>query len=406
VEIVLAFNQLGAGGGDSYVVTVAEQLERLGHGVTIFAPEAGALDSNVAHKGIRVGRSAGDLPDPCDVVMAQDTGTAYELAGRYPTTPQVFCATSELVDFQMPPQLPGVSAAVVALSERLARRVRALATRPRIVRLRQPIDTERFAPLESIRDRPERALVIGNWLRGRRLELLERAWGGAGVELTRAGIDATWTDTPEGAIGDADIVVAKGRAAIEGMACGRAVYVYDFAGVDGWVTPERYPALEADNFAGRAGDDAVDPDRLGADLAAYSSAMGVANRDLAIAHHGARRHAEELTALFSGLGPADAPPPGAYDELARLSRMQWQLGSRVLGITREAQLQQERALELERELARLPELERELTRLSEVELELARLSEPRPAIRNAARAVRRGLRARASLRSRLERPPR
>jgi hypothetical protein len=386
VEIVLAFNQLGAGGGDSYIVTVAEQLNRLGHGVTIFAPDGGALDTSVAHRGLRVKRSAGELPDRCDVVMAQDTGTAYELAGRHPRTPQVFCATSELVDFQMPPQLPGVSAAVIALSERLARRLRALAMRPRIVRLRQPVDTERFAPLEAIRDRPRRALVLGNWLRGRRLELLEEAWGHAGLELRRAGIDGDWTDRPERVMGDADIVVAKGRAAIEGMACGRAVYVYDFAGVDGWVTPERYQALEGDNFAGRAGDDAVDPDRLRADLAAYSPAMGVANRDLAIANHGARRHAEELTGLFSELGSADAPPAGAYDELARLSRIQWQLESRVLGLTREAQLQQERALELERELTRI--------------------SAPRPAVSLAARAVRRRMLEWASLRSLPGRSPR
>jgi hypothetical protein len=394
MEIVLSFNQLGAGGGDSYVVTVAEQLERLGHGVTIFAPEAGVLDASVAHKGLRVERSAGNLPDHCDILMAQDTGTAYELADRHPTTPQVFCATSELVDFQMPPQLPGVTAAVVALSERLARRLRALAIHPRIVRLRQPVDTERFAPLEAIRDRPKRALVIGNWLRGRRLELLEKAWGNAGLELTRAGMDAGWTATPERAIGDTDIVVAKGRAAIEGMACGRAVYVYDFPGVDGWVTPERYPALEADNFAGRASDETVDPDRMRADLAAYSSAMGVANRDLAIANHGARRHAEELSRLFDELGPADAPPAGRYDELARLSRMQWQLESRVLGITREAQQQQERALEVERELQQHQE------RALELERELTRLSAARPAVRHAARAVQRRLLARASLRSR------
>jgi hypothetical protein len=393
VEIVLAFNQLGAGGGDSYIVTVAEQLERLGHGVTIFAPDAGALDASVAHQGLRVERSADDLPNHCDVVMAQDTGTAYDLAGHHCTTPQVFCATSELVDFQMPPQVPGVSAAVVVLSERLARRLRALAIRPRIVRLHQPVDTERFAPLEAIRDRPKRALVIGNWLRGRRLELLEEAWAGAGLELRRAGIDGGWTDSPERAMGDADIVVAKGRAAIEGMASGRAVYVYDFAGVDGWVTPERYPELEADNFAGRAGADAVDPDRLRTDLAAYSPAMGVANRDLAIANHGARRHAEELSKLFSQLGSADAPPAGPCDELARLSRMQWQLESRVLGITREAQQQQERALELERELTRLS-------------AELNRLSAPRPAVRLAAQAVRRRLQEWASLRSRPGRSPR
>lgn len=47
-------------------------------------------------------------------------------------------------------------------------------------------------------------------------------------------------------------MVGKGRALLEGMACARAAYLYDVAGSDGWVTPERYGAMEADGFAGQA----------------------------------------------------------------------------------------------------------------------------------------------------------
>jgi hypothetical protein len=51
------------------------------------------------------------------------------------------------------------------------------------------------------------------------------------------------------------------------MACGRAVYVYDMFGGDGWVTPEAYPALEADHFAGQATDRVIGPAELERDLA-------------------------------------------------------------------------------------------------------------------------------------------
>ena len=40
---------------------------------------------------------------------------------------------------------------------------------------------------------------------------------------------------------DADIVVGYGRSVLEAMAMGRAAYVWDHAGGDGWVTPETYP---------------------------------------------------------------------------------------------------------------------------------------------------------------------
>lgn len=379
MEIVLAFNQLGIGGADQYLITVGEQLERLGHGVTVFAPEQGALDAEAAELGLRVERDSDRLPDECDVVLTQDTGTAYELADRYPLTPQVFRAPTELVDFQLPPQLPSLTAATVVISERVERQVRALATNVRTVRLRLPVDTDRFVALESIGERPRRALLLGNWLRGRRLELLTEAWSNAGIELKHVGLDSSWTPDPTHAIGAADIVVAKGRAAVESMACGRAVYLYDFFGGDGWVTPERYAEMEADNFAGGASGEPVSVERLRRDLDAYSPAMGVANRDLALTHHSARQHAQQLVALFRELGVRETPVAGPLEEMARLVRVQWQLESSLLGTTREAQIQQARASSLERDNAvrqeRIESLEREARELREhirvVEHELA-----------------------------------
>src|SRR3954449_934753 len=274
-------------------------------------------------RGVRVALGPEALPETCDVVYAQDGATAYDLAARYPQAPQVFRLASELADLQLPPELPGVVSAVVVLAERFARRARALALKPRLVRLRQPVDTERFAPLDSLRRTPRRAVLLGNWLRGARRELLTRTWTEAGVECVQVGLDGGWDPAPERAMADADIVVAKGRAALEGMACGKAVYLFDIAGGDGWVTPENYERVEADGFAGGALGREISAATLRADLERYSPDMGVANRDLAVRNHGARRHAQELVALFRELEPREQQPD-ELTEMARLVRVQWQ----------------------------------------------------------------------------------
>ena len=106
------------------------------------------------------------------------------------------------------------------------------------------------------------------------------------------------TATPEHAIANADMVFALGRSALEGMAAGRAVYVYGAVGGDGWVTPDRYPAMEADGFAGLSDRGmTIDAARLTADLAEWKQLMGEVNRDLVLSNHEAREHAIELVSL-------------------------------------------------------------------------------------------------------------
>ena len=104
------------------------------------------------------------------------------------------------------------------------------------------------------------------------------------------------------AVADADIVVAKSRAAVDALACGRALYVYDFFGGDGWVTPETYPQLEADNFAGLATGRTIGVAGLARDLADYDPSMGTVNRDLAVQHHGARDHVMRLLSAVASAG--------------------------------------------------------------------------------------------------------
>ena len=222
VEIVLAEYALAApGGAQTYLLTLAEHLQRLGHGVTVFTVEDGGFAGHMRERGLRVGGAA-DLPPACDAIVAQDGVCAYELAARYPRVPQLFVMHSAEFDVELPPQVAGLTGAVVVMNDRVEARARAMALDAEIIRLRQPIDALRFRARRHARDRPRTALLLGNALTGPRRDLLTGALDDAGIAWSQLGAAAgRMTYEPEHELADADIVIGYGRAILEGMCCER-----------------------------------------------------------------------------------------------------------------------------------------------------------------------------------------
>jgi hypothetical protein len=333
VRFVLGNRHLiAAGGTEVHLVTIGEHLERLGHEVVLYAPELGAFAEHARACGLAVCGSLHELPAACDVVFSQDAIVAYPLADRYGQAFHVFRVCGDVYDFQLPPQLAGVVDRFVVLSERYEKVVRTTAASAGvpILRLPVPIDTDRLVPLGPLRERPAKAVLLGNYVD--REQLIRDVWGGLGVQVTRVGGHAQSFDVAR-SLADADVVVAKSRAALDAMACGRAVYLFDMFGGDGWVTPELYPALADDNFAGQATGRVIDAAALAADLATFDPAMGATNRDLVLQHHNARDHVLALLDII----PADVREraPGPTDvlrELGRLTALQssWEVSAREL----------------------------------------------------------------------------
>lgn len=319
----------GVGGTETYTATVADQLERLGHTVTVHA--AVATDGGremAASLGLRLRIGAEPPGEEVDAVLAQDTASAYLLAGRRPAPRQVF-AIHGLAPFERPPVGLSASPTVIVFNDRIARRAAALATRPEVVRLRQPIDIGRFRPRTPARGRARRLLVLSNRLDGWHARVLADVCAELGLELARIGVPARFTVAPEEEIAGADIVVGYGRSVLEGMAMGRAAYVWDRAGGDGWVTPESYAALEADGFSGGATDAVIDAERLRADLAGYRPELGDLGFDLVRCHHSAAKHAEALVDLLVGAGAPRAPD--AFETIALLVRAEQRAMMRAEG---------------------------------------------------------------------------
>src|SRR5687767_4923867 len=127
MRLVLGTHHLIAqAGSDTYLVTVAEQLLRLGHDVTVHALEQGPMTDRARERGLTVAGGERELPDAPDAVLAQDQVTALQLAERYPAAPRVFVCHSDVFGIDTPPQVPDVVSAIVTMSDRVARHVEAM----------------------------------------------------------------------------------------------------------------------------------------------------------------------------------------------------------------------------------------------------------------------------------------
>ncbi len=330
--LIATENYHRVGGTETYVHTIAEQLVRIGHQVRVDSSRLGDMAQLTRGVGIDVVARPEELDEPDDVVIAQDAAMSYEMAGRWPEVPQVYVCHSILYDLQQPPLVTGTVQAVVVLNDRMAARLEALDADLRLVRMRQPIDVERLVPRSDPGPTPRRALLLGNYLEGPARSLLVDTWEAEGVELVQVGSPTRPTLQPQDDIAGVDIVVGKGRAVLDAMACGRPAYVYDVFGADGWVTAESYAAIEASGFSGLAFPEVADAERLRKDLAAYDPAMGGVNRQLVLEHHGARDHATGLSALCQELAPHVPRGADGARELARQVRLRWRAEVEVINL--------------------------------------------------------------------------
>jgi hypothetical protein len=325
VELVIATHKLAdPGGSETYTLTVAEHLARLGHSVTLYARTLGPMAQLARERALRVTATPQELPPHADgAITSIHRGLALELAARYPDATRLFVVHSSQ-DFHLPPPVPGAVAATIVLNDLTAARAGACTCTGEVVRLRQPVDLRRFSPRSAPRERPTRILLLGNYHSGpaERAGTLREAWDDADLGWQEVGGQAQILDvTP--AIAVADVVVGYGRSVLEAMACGRPAYIHDQAGSEGWVTPQSYARMEAGGFAVVAARLPPDAQELRADLAAYRPQWGLAGRDLARIHHDAGDHAAALVALLERLGPGrQCAEPSALRALAQLAESQ------------------------------------------------------------------------------------
>lgn len=347
----------GQGGTESWVTTIGDHLQRVGHDVWVYSAEDGVTGELARQLGLRTVFEVRDLPGELDAMLPQDVVSALELAAGHGGVPQVFVSHSDIFDVQLAPQLPDVTKGVITLYDRAQERIESSAVVPPVKRIAQPVDVQRFFPTRPISAKPRTAISLGNYLAGERLGILRQACERAGIEFRQIGATADGaTTTPEQAINEADIVFGKAKVVLEAMACGRAVYIYDVAGREGWVTADTYPLLVGDNMAGRTAPLPISAEAIAEDLRGYDPDMGLINRDLAASHHSAVRHTAQLVEAIHGfVGQGRSAGHEARPELfelARMARVNWRHESDAFAQRRHIHEYEVLARELKDRLAR------------------------------------------------------
>jgi hypothetical protein len=320
----------------SYALTVAAQLERLGHEVTLYSPELGVMAETATERGLRVAAGLHRLPLTCDTVIAQDMSTLLQMTERYPTAFRLLVVHSAEYDIHLPPTLPGAVSHVVVLNDAAERRVRAMQLPVPVSRLRHPIDHERQCSINPLHVEPKRVLLLGNYMSPRGAADFDAVCARTGLECRQIGVSSQPVTEPVSIINDADIVIGQGRSILDAMACGRAAWVYGPSYADGWVTAGNYAALESDGFRGRALDVVLDANSFAAALADYRPEMGSENRRLVMLHHSPYEHAAALVGLIGDLRGRREPTVDApLQELARMVRTQFTAQSGMYLLNRE-----------------------------------------------------------------------
>jgi hypothetical protein len=117
------------------------------------------------------------------------------------------------------------------------------------------VDLHRFPPRATAPPKhPRRALVFSNYARSGTpiMGAIEGACDRLGITLEIVGRTAGHpTATPEISLARADLVFAKARSALEALAVGCGVVVFDNAGLAGLVTPDNFDHFRRLNFGFR-----------------------------------------------------------------------------------------------------------------------------------------------------------
>jgi hypothetical protein len=341
-------------GTETYLETVAPELIRMGHDVVAWSFEQGAAAERLEQLGCATPHDLDEIDD-VDVIHAQQASSALATRARFPEAPMVYACHSWALAIDEPPPL-AAPAALLAFNDRVVARLEASAISDDVPihRLRQPVRTSAMEGHRiPIRDHLGSAVALSRSF-AERIPLLDAACRQVGANL-RVHTDSATLDDSESEIMSADVVFCTGRTALEAMALARAAFVLDEVGCVGFITADRYAALESSGFDVALGAPTT-VESLVAALHEYDRELGILGRELAVRHHSSQDHAAQLVAIYRSVltdPPRSAGTREAIAELGAMEQRVFQLEQRLRQLEWSRATIVRNAIDLVRELERL-----------------------------------------------------
>ena len=273
---VLLTNIIFAGrtGTETATRDLALGLMRAGHEACVFSPRLGDIASDLIAAGAPVVSRLEDVPFRPDIIHGQHHVETVLALVHFRDVPAIFVCHDRLSWHDMPPRLNAVRRYVAVDRNCLERLVLEAGIPEEHTRvILNSVDLQRFTRRKPLPDRPARALVFSNYAtENEDIETIRRTCTKAGITLTVAGSGAgTQTSRPEQILSGHDLVFAKARCALEALAAGCAVILYDWQGLGPMVTSGQIQELREWNLGMRCLQQRMTPDAVRREIARYDA---------------------------------------------------------------------------------------------------------------------------------------
>jgi hypothetical protein len=273
-------------GSETYTFALAKGLKERDHQVTVLTALAGAVAEKLTQEGVEVFQNPAELKSHSfDVIHAHHNVMAILARNAFPKTPMIYVCHGIAPGLEEPPSIDLSLAAVTGVSDEVVAYLQQHHRIEEPVLIRNGVDLERFASRKPISDQLKTVLIISNRITGEVIKPLLEAAAKKNLQVLHIGMGSQSVWETEDVIAEADMVVSLGRGALESMACGRAVCIYDIHGGDGLITEESYPEIRKHNFSGRRFANRYSEENFIEIFEAYSPEMGTINRNIAEENH-------------------------------------------------------------------------------------------------------------------------
>jgi hypothetical protein len=322
VRVLIAAGYLAEhSGAELYVAEIAESLMERAHEVTVFAPRLGPLADKVRFGGVGVTDNLRDVTTP-DVIHGQGPLAVTSVLDRFPAVPALVVCHDHR---EVWPRRVLTAPSVVALAgvSRVCTKelVDQGAPVARTELMLNFVDTDRFQRRPPLPKAPKRALMFSNYARpDGYVEEVRSACDSRGIclDVVGSGVGNRRED-PERILVEYDIVIAKGRSALEAAAVGCAVVLCDFAGVGPMVTPEAFDDLREKNFGYEALTTPHSQEAVGHQLDKYDAAASSEVCERLRAECSLEQYVNDLEARFAAMVSHGSPTSPARPAPARVA---------------------------------------------------------------------------------------
>jgi hypothetical protein len=302
LRVLITNNTLaGRAGSELYVRDTATELLKRGHTPIAYSAILGEVARELEAANIPVVDDLNNLAVAPDLIHGQQHMELMTALLHFPRVPAIQFIHNSSSWYEKPAQFPRILRYVAVDHACRDLLLQHAIPEKRIRVLFNFVDLARFrSRRKPLSDPPQRALLFSNYASEEtHLPAVREACARASIQLDVVGSQAnTASAQPEQILGEYDLVFAKARSALEGMAVGAAVVLCDYEGSGPMVTPANFARLRPLNFGRRALSEPLDAAVILEEIRRYNPAEALRVSHAVRATAGHEPVVDELTSLY------------------------------------------------------------------------------------------------------------